>query len=240
MLVSLSGAWKSFGREHVLSGVDLEIRRGELVAVLGVNGAGKSTLLRVLAGLLGLDAGELLIRGKELDRFSHEQREELFFLPDFPALFEELTALQNIEVWMELYGKAGELRERAVIDLLDEFSLMEKSKQPTSFLSRGQRFKVALACYDAVRAPLGLFDEPFASGMDATGLKVMKRLIREAVGRGQAMVYSTQLVSYALDFSTRVLVIDGGDFYFDGSPDELRAKADEGDGVLCKFVETEE
>gem|GEM_PF-2135275 len=238
-LISLTDASKSFGKLSVLKDLSLTIEPGELVVVLGTNGAGKTTLLRVMAGLLGLDAGELLITGEKLDRFSEKQREKLFFLPDFPAFFVELSVMENIEVWLTLYSKKENTREKEVISLLERFQLIEKIHQPVGSLSRGQLFKLAMVCYEAVEAPIGLFDEPFASGMDASGLREMKKLIRAATENDRSVIYTTQLVSYALDFADRVLVIEKSDLYFDGPPDEFLVRMESGDEVLSQFSEKE-
>lgn len=90
-IAQLNSAEKSFHRKLVLHDLNVTIERSELIAVLGTNGAGKTTLLRLLAGLLGLSSGTLVIDGEPLERLSEAQREKIFFLPDFPALFDELT-----------------------------------------------------------------------------------------------------------------------------------------------------
>lgn len=238
-LVSLENATKAFGKEVVLDGVNLKISSGELVVVLGENGAGKTTLLRLMAGLLGLNKGLLKIEGEKLDRFSEKQREKIFFLPDFPVLFEEATVLENIEIWMSLYGCAEHGREDEAIRLVEEFRLGEKLHQFPGTLSRGQRFKLALICYDLVEARIGLIDEPFASGMDASGLRRMRRLLVDATESGRAVVYSTQLVKYACEFSSRIIVIDGSSIYFDGTSSEFFGRQAAGDLVLQKYADEE-
>ena len=217
-LIELTSASKSFGVQDILRGINLTIPTGQLVVVLGSNGAGKTTLLRIIAGLLGLDGGELKITGEALDRLSEKQREKIFFLPDFPALFEDLTVLENLEIWLALYGRESAKSEEECFALLDRFDLAEKIRQPVVTLSRGQRYKLALTCYEGSKAPVGLFDESFASGMDAGGLREMKRLIRHAVEDQRSVIYTTQLVGYALDFADRILVIHEAKIHFDGSP----------------------
>ena len=235
-LIQLSGARKGFSGKDVLKKVDFELTAGELVAIVGVNGAGKTTLLRLCAGLLGLDAGELLIKGEPLDRFSEAQREHLFFLPDFPVFFEDCSVLENIGLWINLYGKANTNREAEALALLEEFSLMEKVKKSPGELSRGQRYKLALTCYDAVEAPIALFDEPFASGMDAKGITTMRRIIRKAVESGRGAVYTTQLVELALDFADRIVVIEDNGIYFNDHPEAFRKQLLEGDEILEQYV----
>lgn len=238
-LIELTSASKSFGPQDILRGINLTIPPGQLVVVLGSNGAGKTTLLRILAGLLGLDGGELKVTGEALDRLSEKQREKIFFLPDFPTLFEDLTVLENLEIWLALYGKESAKLEEETFALLDRFHLAEKIRQPVATLSRGQRYKLALTCYEGSKAPIGLFDEPFASGMDASGLREMKKLIRHAVANERSVLYTTQLVGYALDFADRILVIHDTKISFDGSPEDFKTQLSNGDPILEIFSESE-
>ncbi|MGC6566278.1 MAG: ABC transporter ATP-binding protein [Akkermansiaceae bacterium] len=239
-LVTLDSASKSFGTLNVLNQVNLTIPAGQLVVVLGSNGAGKTTLLRMIAGLLGLDSGKLKIAGERLNRLSEKQREKIFYLPDFPALFEEMTVLENLEIWLTLYGREQDHAEQELFALLERFNLAEKARLPMLSLSRGQRFKVALSCYEGSQAPIALLDEPFASGMDASGLKEMRTLLRKATADGRSVIYTTQLVSYALNFSDRILLIHDQGIYFDGTPARFQQLLDEADPVLKYFSEDEE
>lgn len=189
-LVTLDSASKSFGALNVLNQVNLTIPAGQLVVVLGSNGAGKTTLLRMIAGLLGLDSGKLKIAGERLNRLSEKQREKIFYLPDFPALFEEMTVLENLEIWLTLYGREQDHAEQELFALLERFNLAEKARLPVLSLSRGQRFKVALSCYEGSQAPIALLDEPFASGMDASGLKEMRTLLRKSTADERSVIYT--------------------------------------------------
>lgn len=238
-LLQLNSASKSFAKNTVLEDLNLTIERGELILILGTNGAGKTTLLRILAGLLGLTAGELLIDGAPLDRLSETQREKIFFLPDFPALFEDMSVLENVETWLSLYQQEPAARETESVALLDRFGLMEKAQLPASALSRGQRYKLALVLYQGSQAPIGLFDEPFASGMDIPGIRAMRKLLREATTAQRSIIYTTQLASYAHDFADRILVIHESRLYFDGSPAAYQDRLKEGNTILQTFADTD-
>lgn len=239
-LAQLASAEKSFGSNTVLRDINLTIERGELIAVLGTNGAGKTTLLRILSGLLGLNQGDYLIENSSLDRLSEEQREKIFFLPDFPALFDDLTVLENVEIWLSLYQKSAAKLEAESVALLERFDLIEKAHIPAALLSRGQRYKLALVLFESSKAPLGLFDEPFASGMDVPGIREMRKLLRHAVSDQRAAIYTTQLAHYAREFADRILVIHKSLIYFDGSPEAFASQLQSGDQVLEIFSESDE
>jgi ABC-2 type transport system ATP-binding protein len=239
-LARLVQARKDFANDTVLRDIELAIDSGELIAVLGTNGAGKTTLLRLLSGLLGLSEGNLFIDGELLNRLSESQRRKIFFLPDFPALFNELTVLENVGVWLSLYENVADDLEEASVALLERFKLMEKAYLPASLLSRGQRYKLALVLYEGSRAPLGLFDEPFASGMDVPGIREMKKLLQDAVAGGRTVIYTTQLAEYARRFSERILVIHETQIYFDGPSRDFEQRLEAGDPVLQTFSESDE
>ncbi len=238
-LISLFQATKSFEKNTVLDEVSLTVQGGEIIAILGENGAGKTTLLRIMAGLLGLDKGTLSIKGEPLKRASEDQRKNFFFLPDFPVFFDDLNVLENIEIWLTLYDKKDASREAYAIELLERFSLMPKARIPVGLLSRGQRFKLALTCYEAAEAVIGLFDEPFASGMDAAGLREMRSIIEKAAAADRAVLFTTQLVTYAIGFANRIIVIEDAKICFDGPPQEFIVRRDSGDAILSKFSEQE-
>jgi ABC-type multidrug transport system ATPase subunit len=237
-LAQLQAASKSFGSDQVLDAITLSIHRGELIAVLGTNGAGKTTLLRILAGLIGLSEGQLLIDGAPLDRFSEAQRKKIFLLPDTPALFEDLSVLENIETWLTLYRREKDENEARAIDLLKRLHLIEKAHLPVNSLSRGQQYKLALVLLDGSQAPLALIDEPFASGMDAPGVREMRSLFREITGEERTIIYTTQLAEFARGFADRILVIHQSHLHFDGSPSDFESRLMAGDPILALFSDS--
>jgi len=235
-VMEVLGATKTYGSETVFEQVDLRLERGQVLALLGLNGAGKTTMLRVLSGLAGLDAGILKIGGAEFDRFSVVHRRQFALVPDFPSFFDELAMLPNLGIWLKAYQCEGEEAEARALALLEEFDLLSKAKLPVGALSRGQRFKLALAALVAVDPPVWLLDEPFASGMDPDGLAVFRREARAAAQRGATIVYTTQLAELAVGFSDRVVVLHESHFYFDGAGGEMKIKAQEGDRILHRFL----
>ncbi|MGE9269070.1 MAG: ATP-binding cassette domain-containing protein, partial [Verrucomicrobiales bacterium] len=194
-------------------------------------------LLRIMAGLLGVDEGEMRWRGEVFDFQDVRQRRELMHLPDFPLFYEELSLLKNLALHLHLYEKTGEEAEARGVDLLRRFHLLPHARKPAGSLSRGQRYKLALACWGAVRPALGLFDEPFAAGMDHQGLQEMRRLLRAETQRGLSVIYTTQFVDFALEFSDRVVLIAEEGLYFVGSAAEFRERVEAGDAVLAPFRE---
>jgi ABC-type multidrug transport system ATPase subunit len=156
----------------------------------------------------------VLYDGDIFTRSRMDLKRRLFWLPDFPAVFEEWSPLRHIGMALRLYELNGEntandATER-VVQLLGEFDLLPMAGAPFFVLSRGQRYKAVLVALLAVSPDLWLLDEPFASGMDPTGISAFKRLARQAAANGKTVIYSTQILDAAERFSDRICVLHGG------------------------------
>lgn len=210
MKIELREVVKKYKAVRALDEVSLTIEPGQIVALLGANGAGKTTMLRCLAGIAAADEGRVLYDDEEFQRHRMDLRRRFVFLPDFPAVFEDWPPLRHIGMALRLYGVDGGGIEDRVIELLREFDLLPLADAPFLTLSRGQRYKAALAALLAVNPEVWLLDEPFASGMDPHGISAFKRRAREAAAAGRTVVYSTQILDAAERFSDRICVIHRG------------------------------
>lgn len=239
-VIELRDVWKRFGRAEVLSGVSWSVREGELVALMGINGAGKTTILRILAGLVGAERGEVLVDGKLLTRDEVELRRQFYFLGDEPALFPEHSPIVNLGIMAKLWKIERSDYEEVAAEWMERFGILHLRESRVSTLSRGQRYKVALVILAALRPPIWLLDEPFASGMDAQGLRTLRQLIREALKNEVAVVFSTQLIEMVRGFASRVTVVQGGVVLHDSSVTELEEQARSGHPYLSLLMDTEE
>jgi ABC-type multidrug transport system ATPase subunit len=211
MKIELQRIQKKFKSLRALDDISATLEPGQVVALLGPNGAGKTTLLRCLAGTVAIDSGEILYDSEVFSRKRVDLRRRFFFLPDFPAIFDEWSPLRHIGMAIRLYGQeSDEVLADRVVQLLGEFDLLPLANAPFFVLSRGQRYKAALVALLAVNPELWLLDEPFASGMDPNGLNAFKRRAREAAATGKTIIYSTQILDAAERFSDRVCVIHRG------------------------------
>jgi len=191
----------------VLRGIDLEVRRGDVLVVVGPNGAGKTTLLRVLAGLARPSAGEVRVLGRKLERTAPEARRPIGFVSHQSLLYDDLTLAENVALAARLYGMA---RPRAAaMHALQSVELAERAHQRPRELSRGllQRAAVARAL---VHDPLLLLlDEPF-TGLDVPAAERLRELLLERQRRGLGLLLVTHHLEEAWDLATRVAVLSGG------------------------------
>lgn len=206
--VSLTGLRKSFGDKTVLDGIDLTIRRGEFVVLLGPSGTGKTTLLRLLTGLETPDAGEILVPGRRTTVYQE------------PRLIPSKRVLANVLVGL----RRNRITREAGLAALAEVQLDGKANQWPATLSGGEAQRAALA-RALVRDPeLLLLDEPFAA-LDALTRLRMQDLVGDLVARHRpAVLMVTHDVDEAVRLADRVIVLDRGRFAVDTSIDLPRPR----------------
>lgn len=197
----------------VLTGVDLRVRRGEVVLLEAPNGAGKTSLLRLCAGLLPCHSGRAVVLGCDLALNHKAVRPNIAYLGHGAGLFPWLSARQNLEFWMRSHtdlSTGGIELESNVERLLDSVELPERSRDlPTRRLSEGQQKRSALAAVLGRRAPLWLLDEPHA-GLDENGRDLLEGLIRAGSEAGATVLFSSHEGLRARSVGTRVLRMAGG------------------------------
>jgi sulfate/thiosulfate transport system ATP-binding protein len=222
--ITVAGISKDFGDAAALSGVDLKIRSGELVALLGPSGSGKTTLLRVIAGLEIPDQGRVLFGDEDATVIPVQQRQVGFVFQHY-ALFRHLTVFDNIAYGLRARGRArrpaeAEIRRR-VTSLLDLVQLDGLERRFPAQLSGGQRQRVALARALAVEPRVLLLDEPFGA-LDAKVRKDLRRWLRDIHDRtGQTTVFVTHDQDEALELADRVAVLNQGRLEQVGTPGEV-------------------
>src|SRR3954465_13030286 len=215
---------KEFGETAALRGVSLEIRGGELLALLGPSGSGKTTLLRIIAGLEIPDRGQVFFGGEDATAIPVQKRQIGFVFQHY-ALFRHLTVASNIAYGLRARSRAirpsdEELRQR-VGDLLDLVQLSGLERRFPAQLSGGQRQRVALARALAVEPRVPLLDEPFGA-LDAKVRKDLRRWLRDVHERtGQTTVFVTHDQDEALELADRVAILNDGRLEQLGTPDEI-------------------
>lgn len=209
-----------YGKSHVLHGVSLELRPGEVVALLGRNGVGKTTTLKSIMGLVPPRQGRVELDGRELTALAAYRvgRLPLGYVPQGRRIFPELTVEENLRI--------GVTRGRVTPEALDRLYryfpvLRERSRQLGGTLSGGEQQMLAVA-RALVKAPtMLLMDEP-SEGLSPIMVEKVGEAIRALHGEGLGILLAEQQVAMALDLATRVYIMVNGAIVYAGQSDELR------------------
>lgn len=224
MEVRVKDIRKEFGRFPALETVSLDIRSGELIALLGPSGSGKTTLLRLIAGLESPTDGMIFFGDDDASKKTVQERNIGFVFQHY-ALFRHMTVIDNVSFGLKVRPSsrrpsAQDIRKRAT-DLLDLVQLGGLEKRYPAQLSGGQRQRVALARAMAVEPNVLLLDEPFGA-LDAQVRKELRRWLREIHDRtGHTTVFVTHDQDEALELADRVVVMSKGRIEQVGTPDEI-------------------
>jgi polar amino acid transport system ATP-binding protein len=233
-LLSVQGLRKSFGRLEVLKGVDLSLRRGHKLAIIGASGSGKSTCLRCInyleqpsAGTITLDGeliGQKLVDGRLVLATEKElaaQRAQMGMVFQLFYLWPHLTVLENVAIApMRVRGLAPEQARDLAAAMLEKVHMSHKSTEYPERLSGGQQQRVAIARALAQEPKLLLFDEP-TSALDPELIGEVLKVIHELADEGRSMALVTHEIGFAREVADHVVFIDGGRVLEEGPPAQV-------------------
>jgi ABC-2 type transport system ATP-binding protein len=211
---------KRYGDFVAVNGLDLDVRRGELLSLLGPNGAGKSTTLRIVTTLLPATSGSVRIGGCQVPEENDRIRPRLGLVPQEIALYERLTARKNLSFFGRLYGLRGEALRCRVGELLKAVELADRADDRVETFSGGMQRRVNIAAA-LVHDPDVLFlDEPTV-GLDPISRSAIWKIVNEIKARGKTVVLTTHHMEEAEALSDRVAIVDHGKVIAVGAPAEL-------------------
>ena len=223
-LLTVKDLHKTFGKLHVLKGVSEEIRRGEVVFVIGPSGSGKSTFLRCLNLLEVPESGSILFEGNELladDVNLDKHRQKIGMVFQHFNLFPHKTVLENITLApMKLLGLSADEAEQRADRLLEQVGLTEKKYAYPNTLSGGQKQRIAIARALAMQPDVMLFDEP-TSALDPEMVGDVLLLMQKLANDGMTMVIVSHEMGFAKNAADRVVFMDEGVIIERGTPAEI-------------------
>jgi lipopolysaccharide export system ATP-binding protein len=215
---------KTYGRRHVVDGVNLYVQDSEIVGLLGPNGAGKSTSFRMICGMVLPDRGQVFLSGQEVTdwpMFRRARDGHMGYLPQEPSVFKKLTVEQNISSLLELLGVDRKARLRRTDELLAEFNITHIRKSKASGLSGGERRRLEIARCLVSNPKIVMLDEPFA-GIDPVTVQSIQGVIQQLRESGIAVLITDHAAREILGTVDRCYVIYQGKVLVDGTPDEVK------------------
>ena len=219
-MLTIENVTKRFGEIVALDRVSLSLARGEFFGLLGPNGAGKTTLMSLVAGLRAPDSGSISISGQRVGPNAMAPRHELGFVPQAIALYEELSAEENLRLFGKLYGLAGQELRARVDHGLHAAQLFERRQDKVQTYSGGMKRRINVVASILHRPALLLCDEPTV-GVDPQSRNAIFEFLQRLNADGMTIVYSTHYMEEATRLCSRIAIIDHGRLLALGTLDEL-------------------
>ncbi|ALR99848.1 antibiotic ABC transporter ATP-binding protein [Enterococcus silesiacus] len=220
-LLCVKGLEKSYGDKKVVQGISFEIDKQEILCFLGPNGAAKSTTINIICGTLNLDKGEILYKGESIYKDLKNFKKQLGVVPQDLALYEDLTAEQNVKFFASLYGLKGDSLQAGIDFSLESVGLVSKRKEKVHTFSGGMKRRLNIACAIAHRPNLLIMDEPTV-GIDPQSRNHILESIRKMRENGMTILYTTHYMEEVEEISTRIIIMDHGEIIATGTNEELK------------------
>jgi ABC-2 type transport system ATP-binding protein len=223
-MIEIDQLVKKFGNLTAVDNMSLTIPRGEFFAVLGPNAAGKTTMIKLLAGLLKPSSGCARICGFDIQTQPLEARKRLAYVPDYPFLYDKLTAWEFFRFIGQLFHLDAARIEKNSRELVTRFHLTEFADRSLEGLSHGTRQRVAIVSALLHDPEVFVIDEPMV-GLDPQHARVVKDVLKERSLAGMTVLVSTHQLSIAEEMADRIGIINGGKLIAVGTRDELRTRS---------------
>ena len=232
-VIVTNGLRKSYRATPVLDGVDLEVRRGEIFALLGANGAGKTTTVNILTTLIKPDAGSATIDGYDVVREPARARAALSLTGQFAAVDPFQTGAENLAMMAQLAHLGRASARVKIAHLIDQFDLTDAASRRVGTYSGGMRRRLDLAISLLANPPIVFLDEP-TTGLDPRSRNQMWAVVRELADNGTTILLTTQYLEEADQLADRISVLDRGKIIASGTAEQLKSGLD-GDRVELTF-----
>ena len=223
-MIELDQLVKRFGDLVAVNGVSLRVARGEFFALLGPNAAGKTTAIKLLAGLLKPTSGSARICGFDIQAQPLEARQRLAYVPDFPFLYDKLTAWEFFRFTGRLFRLDAARIEKNSQELVARFHLGEFADRALEGLSHGTRQRIAIVSALLHDPEVFVIDEPMV-GLDPQHARIVKDVLKERSLAGMTVLVSTHQLSIAEEMADRIGIIHGGKLIAVGTREELRRQS---------------
>jgi len=218
--IEINNLQKSFGDLKAVDGVSFAVQEGEIFSLLGPNGAGKTTTLSMLSTLLRPDDGDALVLGHSIRSEPMKVKESLGVVPQEIALYEDLSARENLVFWGKMYGLRGTALKNRVDEVLETIGLTDRQKGRISKFSGGMKRRVNIGVALLHKPRVIYMDEPTV-GIDPQSRRSILDSVVSLKDQGMTVLYTTHYMEEAQELSDHIAIMDNGKVIAAGTPDEL-------------------
>ncbi|MGN7359565.1 ATP-binding cassette domain-containing protein [Paenibacillus sp. SAF-054] len=221
-ILDIRGLTKKFGDFVAVDNISLTVREGEIFGFLGANGAGKSTTINMVSSLLRPSGGEIRILDKDIMKQSRFAKMNLGVVPQDLAIYEDMTAYENVSFFAGLYGLRGiKLKERAM-EALEFVGLADKAKSFPKNFSGGMKRRLNIACAIAHKPKLIIMDEPTV-GIDPQSRNYILTSVRKLNESGCTIIYTSHYMEEVEEICSRIAIVDHGKIIAEGTKEQLKS-----------------
>lgn len=233
-MIAIKDLRKSYNSHEALKGISFNIKEGEFYGLLGPNGAGKTTTISIMSSILTPDSGEVLINGNNIYTHPNESKRIIGVVPQEIALYNELTAEENLWFWGGLYDVPKTELKKRIDEVLTLFGLSERRKDKVSTYSGGMKRRINIAAALLHQPRIVFMDEPTV-GIDPQSRNLIFEVIEKLHSNGMTIVYTTHYMEEAERFCDRIGIIDNGQIIAEGTLDELRKSSSAKETIVITF-----
>lgn len=218
---------KNYGNKEVLKGINLKVKKGEIIGYIGANGAGKSTTVKIILGLIEDYEGDVILFSENIKNGDGEYKKRIGYVPEIADLYESLTAMEYLTFIGELYGVEVNSLEKRAKSLMELLGISQCINTRISACSKGMKQKILLISSLIHNPDILFWDEPL-SGLDANTVMIVKELMSSLAAQGKTIFYSSHIMDIVEKLSNRIVLLNKGSIVADGTFEELQKSSDEG------------
>jgi ABC-2 type transport system ATP-binding protein len=222
--ITLESVKKSFGDKVAVRDLTFSVAPGEIRGLLGPNGSGKSTTMKMVMGIVRPDYGRISLCGIDVLREPVEAKKLVGYVPEFPYLYEYLTASEYLDFVGTAYRIDLKSRRERVDELLQALQMHEHINEVMSGFSQGMKQKIAFTAALLHRPRVLILDEPL-NGLDPRSARIVKDILQRLAGEGASVIFSTHVLEIAEAVCSKITILNEGSIIAEGTAQELRSKA---------------
>jgi ABC-2 type transport system ATP-binding protein len=230
---------KRYGDFTAVKGVSFEIQEGEIFSLLGPNGAGKTTTISMLSTLFSPSAGDATVAGHSITKDPMAVKQVIGVVPQDLALYEDLTARENLLFWGQMYGLGGKALNSRIDEVLGQIGLVEKAKNKVKTYSGGMKRRVNIGVGLLHKPRLLFMDEPTV-GIDPQSRRAILDSVKDLNRQGMTVLYTTHYMEEAQELSSRVGIIDHGELIALGTQAELTRQVGQTETLILHIGENDD